>query len=32
MDDLLSNLSALEEAVKIAKSLIDISLENMKDD
>lgn len=32
MDDLLSNLSALEEAVKIAKSLIDISLENMKND
>ena len=32
MDDLLQNKPALNEAVKIAKSLIDISLENMKDD
>ena len=32
MDDLLQNEVAFNEAVKIAKSLIDISLENMKDD
>lgn len=31
MDDILENDSKLSEAVKIAKSLIDISLENMKD-
>ena len=32
MDNLLDNSEALKEAVKIAKSLIDISLENMKID
>lgn len=32
MDNLLENKKALNEAVKIAKSLIDISLENMRDD
>lgn len=32
MDDILENEAKLKEAVKIAKSLIDISLENMKDD
>ena len=32
MDNLLENSEALNEAVKIAKSLIDISLENMKND
>jgi len=32
MDDLLQNEKAMAEAVKIAKSLIDISLENMQDD
>lgn len=32
MDDILENKSAMEEAVKIAKSLIDTSLENMKND
>lgn len=32
MDDLLENSNALNEAVTIAKSLIDISLENMKND
>lgn len=32
MPDLLQNEQALNEAVKIAKSLVDISLENMKDD
>jgi len=31
-DDLFENKNLLDEAVKIAKSLIDISLENMKDD
>ncbi len=32
MDDLLQNEKAMSEAVKIAKSLIDISLENMQND
>ena len=32
MPDLFANEKALQEAVKIAKSLVDISLENMKDD
>ena len=32
MDDILTNDAKLSEAVSIAKSLIDISLENMKDD
>lgn len=32
IDNLLENETALNEAVKIAKSLIDISLENMQDD
>ena len=32
MDDLLDNPKAMDEAVAIAKSLLDISLENMKDD
>ena len=32
MDDLLQNEKAMAEAVKIAKSLIDVSLENMQDD
>ena len=32
MDNLLENSNALNEAVTIAKSLIDISLENMKND
>ena len=32
MDDLLENEAVLKEAVKIAKNLIDISLENMKND
>ena len=32
LDNLLENETALQEAVKIAKSLIDISLENMKND
>ena len=32
LDNLLENKTALQEAVKIAKSLIDISLENMKND
>lgn len=32
MDNLFENKQAMDEAVKIAKSLIDISLENMKDD
>ena len=32
MDDLLQNEQAMSEAVKIAKSLIDISLENMQND
>lgn len=31
-DDLLTNSELMEQAVKIAKSLVDISLENMKDD
>ena len=30
--DLLQNKEALQQAVKIAKSLVDVSLENMKDD
>jgi ferredoxin len=32
MDDILTNEEKLAEAVSIAKSLIDVSLENMKDD
>ena len=32
MDDILENKKALDEAVLIAKSLIDVSLENMKID
>ena len=32
MDDILQNQSAMEEAVQIAKSLIDVSLENMRDE
>lgn len=32
MDDILTNNEKLAEAVSIAKSLIDVSLENMKDD
>ena len=32
MDDILENKKALNEAVKIAKALVDISLENMKND
>ena len=32
LDNLLENKEALNEAVKIAKSLIDVSLENMKND
>jgi hypothetical protein len=32
MDDILTNEVKLAEAVSIAKSLIDVSLENMKDD
>ena len=32
MDDILENKEALNEAVKLAKNLIDISLEHMKND
>lgn len=32
MDNLFENKQAMNEAIKIAKSLVDISLENMKDD
>ena len=31
MTDILENKAELDEAVKIAKNLIDISLENMRD-
>ena len=32
MEDLLDNTKAMDEAVKIAKALVEISLENMQDD